>query len=434
MRFPARWIAALLLVTALSACAGQPAAQAPTEAPASTASPTAAPAPTAAPTLAPSAAPVAEAPTANVTDGCVTDYDPEVDYFPAKAALTEAEGFTVEYFPNYKVVTVATPWPGAEEATRYVLVQCGTPAPSDPALADAQVIEVPVTTIVTMSTTELPPLMQVGALDRLVGVDTFKYISTPEVIALIKAGKLKEVGGGSDVNVEQLIDLKPDLVMTSASGNADHDAHPKLLEAGIMVAFDSAWLENEPLGRAEWVKYMGLFFNQEAAAEQTFAEMAARYTAMAAKARAVTDKPTVLTGFTYDGTWYVSGGDSYVAQMLADAGAAYLWADEGSTGSAQLSFEVVYERAQGADFWLNGSGSWLSLTDVTKDDERYTKFAAFQNGAIYNNNARLNENGGNDYWESGVAYPDIVLADLITIFHPELLPDHKLYYYRKLEP
>ncbi len=255
MHAPYRWIAALLLASALAACGGQPAAQAPTDAP--TAAATAAP--TAAPTEAPTAAPPAallEAPVANVSDGCVTNYQPEIDYFPVKATLTEAKGFSVEYFHNYKLVTVQTPWPGAEQAYRYVLVQCGTPAPTDPAIADATQIEVPVKSIVTMSTTELPPLMQVGALDRLVGVDTFKYVSSPEVLALIEAGKLKEVGGGSDVNIEQLIDLRPDLIMTSPAGNADHDAYPKLLEAGMTVAFDSAWLEHGPLGRAEWIKYM----------------------------------------------------------------------------------------------------------------------------------------------------------------------------------
>ncbi|BAL99694.1 MAG: hypothetical protein KatS3mg049_2263 [Caldilinea sp.] len=52
---------------------------------------------------------------------------------------------------------------------------------------------------------------------------------------------------------------------------------------------------------------------------------------------------------------------------------------------------------------------------------------------MYNNNARLNEYGGNDYWEGGLANPDVVLADLIKIFHPELLPDHELVYYRKLD-
>ncbi len=433
MRVPYRWIAVLLLVSALGACGGQPAAQVPTDAPGPTAASTDAPAPIAVPTEAPTVT-VIEAPVVNLTEGCVTDYDPDIDYFPEKVTLSEAQGFSVEYFHNYKLVTVQTPWPGAEEAYRYVLVQCGTPAPTDPALADATQIEVPVKSIVTMSTTELPPLMQVGALDRLVGVGAFKHINTPDVIALIEAGKLKEVGSGSDVNIEQMIDLAPELVMTSAAGNADHDAYPKLFEAGLTVAFDSAWLEHGPLGRAEWIKYMGLFFNQEAAAEQSYAEMATRYTEMAAKAREATEKPTVLTGFTYDGVWYVSGGDSYVAQMLVDAGADYLWADDDSTGSLQLSFEVVFERAQDADFWLNGSTYWQSLADVTKDDERYAKFAAFQNGAIYNNNARQNENGGNDYWESGVANPDIVLADLITIFHPELLPDRELYYYRKLEP
>jgi iron complex transport system substrate-binding protein len=126
------------------------------------------------------------------------------------------------------------------------------------------------------------------------------------------------------------------------------------------------------------------------------------------------------------------GGNSYAAKLLADAGAAYLWADDTSTGSMQLSFEEVLDRARDADIWVN-PGSWKSLGEGLAQDERFAQFAAFQNGKVFNNNKRLNANGGNDYWETGVTNPDLVLADLIAIFHPELLPDHELFFYRRLE-
>lgn len=126
------------------------------------------------------------------------------------------------------------------------------------------------------------------------------------------------------------------------------------------------------------------------------------------------------------------GGRSYVARFLADAGAAYLWTDDETTGSIPLDFETVFERAADADFWLN-PGSWTSRAEAAAADKRYTQFRAYQTGAMYNNNARLNENGGNDYREGGLANPDVVLADLVKIFHPELLPDHELFYYRKLD-
>lgn len=146
--------------------------------------------------------------------------------------------------------------------------------------------------------------------------------------------------------------------MTSTGSDPTQWDHPKLLEVGLKAVINSAWLEEEPLGRAEWIKYTSVFFfNKEAEAERIFAEMEQRYTTMAEKARAVADKPTVFTGFMYKGSWYVSGGKSYFVRFLTDAGADYLWADNDATGSPQLSFEEVLERAQDADFWVNGSRS-----------------------------------------------------------------------------
>jgi len=377
-----------------------------------------------------SAPAVSVAPTTNLTDGCVKNYDAGVDYFPQKATIAESSGWTVEYFNNYKVVSVLNPWRGATEGFQYVLVQCGTPAPGG--YPDAQVIEVPIKTIITMSTTQLPQLLKLNRLDTLRGVDSFGFINTPEVRALIDAGKLAEVGGGGQVNVEVVVDTNADIVMSYGVGNPDTDAHPKLLEAGVKVAMNAGYMEMSPLGRAEWIKYMGLFFNEEATASASYDEMAARYNETAALARSVTDKPTVFLGAAWKGTWTQAGGHSYMARYLADAGADYLWANDDSTGGIPLDFETVFERAQAADFWLNTS-SWHSLADGQAADERYGEFAAFQNGQVFNNNARSNENGGNDYWEGGLANPDVVLADLIRILHPELLPDHELVYYHRLD-
>lgn len=433
MKHIVRWIVLVLMVIALIACGGQQAAApSPTGAPTTpTNAPTSVPATT--PTVAPAPAPTVatlEVPTANLTEGCVTDYDPEIDYFPEKVTLTDSVGWTIEYFNNYKVITVLNPWRDADVRFRYVLVQCGTPPPDD--TGDALVIEVPVQSIVTMSTTHLPHLKELGLLDRLIGVDSFLYINTPEVRQKIEAGELVEIGGGGQVNVEQAIDLQPDLIMTYGVGNPEFDAHPKLLEAGLTVVLNSEYMETSPLGRAEWIKFTAAFFNREAKATEVYNAIAARYMEMSTKARNVVNKPTVFTGTPYKGTWFVPGGKSYIAQLLADAGATYLWADDPSTGSQPLSFEEVFERARDADFWLN-PGMWTSLTEAKAEDERFTRFSAYQKGNVFNNNKRINENGGNDYFESGVTNPDIVLADLIRIFHPELLPDHELYFFRRLE-
>jgi iron complex transport system substrate-binding protein len=384
------------------------------------------------PTSVPDAAEVGQtgAPVTNLTDSCVEAFDSTIDYFPEKATLTHTDGFTVEYFNSYKVITVATPWPGAIEAEQYVLVQCGAPAPDG--FDAAQLIEVPVQTIATMSTSYLPFLDAYGLLDRLVAMDDATWVNNPTVAQRAADGEITQIGYGASVNVEQMIELQPDLTMTYGSGSPDYDAHPVLLNAGLKVVVNAEWLETSPLGRAEWGKFIALFFNQEATAEALFTETAARYDELKAQAAAVTSKPTVLTDSEYQGSWYVAGGRSFTAQFLADAGAAYLWADDESTGSIPLAFEAVFDTAAEADYWLN-AGFVSSLAELQAADERYGEFAAFQEGNVWNNNKRQNANGGNDYYESAVAHPDVVLADLIAIFHPDLLPGHEFVYYQQLQ-
>lgn len=372
----------------------------------------------------------AQGPATNLTAGCVDTYNPSVDYFPEKAAVEYAENFTVEYANNYKVVTVNQTWPGSDPA-RYVLVQCGTPAPED--IEASAVIEVPAGSLITMSTTYLPFVVELGLLDYLVGHDEFDYVSTPEVRARIESGAMTEVGGGAGVSVETVIDLEPSLILTSGSGLAEYDAHPALIAAGLPVVLTGEWLEKTPLGRAEWVKFIALFYNAEAKADEVFGSIVEEYQALATLAATAKERPTVFVDAPWQGTWYMAGGGSYTARLLADAGADYLWADDESTGSIALDFESVLERAANADFWVNAGGFWFSKDDMLATDERFGEFAAVQNGNVWSNNLYLNDFGGNYYYEGGIANPHWILADLIAIFHPELLPDHEFVFYRQLK-
>jgi iron complex transport system substrate-binding protein len=375
-------------------------------------------------------APSGEPVTANLTEGCVENYDPAIDYFPQKVTPTQTDGFTVEYHNHYKVVTIKSPWQGATEPIQYVLVQCGTPAPEG--LGEARSFEVPVMRFISTSTTYLPVLEQLGLLDRLVGLDDITYVNNETVRQMDAEGKLAYIGYGASVNVEQAIELEPDLILTYAVGGSEYDAYPKLNEAGLPVALEASWLEAAPVGRAEWSKFLALFFNQEAQAEAHFAAIAQRYNELTALAADVATRPTVFTDTEFQGTWYLPGGESYSARYLADAGADYLWADEPGAGSIPLSFEAVFERARDAEYWIN-LGDVNSLAELEALDARYADFAAFQNGNVWNNNARVNGNGGNDYYESASANPDVVLADLIKLFHPDLLPEHELVYYQPLQ-
>jgi len=366
----------------------------------------------------------------NPSVDCVQNYNPQTDYFSDKVSINHAQGFVVEYHHNYKVVTVKNPWQNAKTKFQYILVQCGTPIPEG--FKKTQVIQVPVNKVVSLSTTHLPHLDKLGLVDKLVAVSNIKQVNTSSVVEKIKAGKVAEVGNGASINVERILELEPDLVTTFGTGNSQTDSYPKLLEAGLKVAINAEYMETLPLGRAEWLKFTALFFNKEAKAEKVFGDIEKKYLAVASKAIAIKNSPTVFTGFNFKGTWYTPTGNSYVAKYLADAGAKYLWDNYKSYGSLPLSFEVVSEHAATADYWVNLSQNWLDLQQMLAEDNRYADFKAVKNRQVFNNNARVNEAGGNDYWEGGISNPDLLLSDLIKIFHPELLPEHKFVYYRQL--
>lgn len=372
------------------------------------------------------------APAAGRAD-CVEAWDPEADYFPRKAILRHAESFAIEYFGHYKLVTVRAPWPGAEEPVQYLLVQCGTPAPEGH--EGAQRITVPVRRFAALSTTQLPHLELLELLDHLAALSDIRMVHSPGVNQRFAAGRIAEIGHGAGVDLERVLELEIDLVMSGASARPAHDAHPVLRHAGVAMAINAEYSEPTLLGRSEWIKFTAAFFNAEALAEERFAGIEARYRGYADLVSDVPadQRPTVFGGSLWRDTWHVSGGRSYPAQLIADAGGAYLWAGNDSRESLPLDFEAVYEKAHAAGFWLTMRNEWLSLADVKAADERYAAFAAFAEGRVYNANARLNEHGGNDYWERGISRPDLVLADFIRILHPDRLPDHDLHFYRRLE-
>ncbi len=370
---------------------------------------------------------------------CITDYDPTVDYFQDKSEVEYASGFSIEYFNHYKVLTVTSPWPGASETDgfQYVLVQCGAPAPEG--YDAATMLEIPANRMIAMSTSYLPHIAQLDLLDQLVGVDSLMFANTPEVVEKGEAGELVEVGFGSSVNVEIALDAEPDLVMTYGSGSPDFDAHPVLVEAGIPVVLNGDWSETTPLGRAEWIRFTAAFFNAEARANEVFSAEAERYFSLAELAADIPtdERPSVLWSSFFSDSWAIPGGQSYIARLLDDAGGTLVLSDSPDaaalTGSALFDFETVYDAGIGADVWVPIAFGVTDLASFVATDARYADFAAVENRSVWNNDKRANPNGGWDYFETGVTNPSGVLADLISILHPDLLPDHETTYFRNLE-
>jgi iron complex transport system substrate-binding protein len=213
-----------------------------------------------------------------------------------------------------------------------------------------------------------------------------------------------------------------------------YNTHPLLRNAGVNVAINAEYVESTLLGRGEWLKFTAAFLNRDGLAQRQFAAAVERYQAYAARLRDIpaTQRPSVFCGSLHRDVWYVAGGASYIARLIEDAGGVYRWADDTHRASIPLSFEAVLAQAEDADVWFTGGLDWFSRADLLAANEHYGAFKAFREGRVYNNNARLNEHKANDYWERGLIEPDVQLADVIKILHPDLLPEHRLKYYRWL--
>jgi iron complex transport system substrate-binding protein len=366
----------------------------------------------------------------NVTHGCVERFDPAIDYFPDKVTIEDARNFAVEYRRSFKVVTLREPYPGGP-SERYVLLQCGAPAPALTGdLAGAQVVRVPIASLYTASTTHLPLLVDLGRLDVLTGVSRLQDLIGDEIQKRAATGQVREFAAASVIDPELVLAHAPTLLMT---GGAFSGALATIRSAGVPVVANTEWLESTALARAEWIKYMALFLNEERHAQQLYTAMKGRYRALSAKATATPRDswPLVMTGVSKRGTFVIAGGKSYVAALIADAGGRYAWADNTAAGAPTVELEAQLGRAANADIWINGGG-WKNLATMLEDEPRYVEFKAYRQGQVWVYERRVTPTGGNDYWSRSISHPDLVLADLVKILHPSLVPDHAFEWYMQV--
>lgn len=362
--------------------------------------------------------------------GCLTAFDDKTDYFPDKVELRKATNFSVDYRKSYAVVTVNEPFQGAPKAEKYVLYPCGAPKPElSGETVNATLISTPITSMFSGSTTQLPLLVDLGHADLVTGVGTAKYVSNPEIRQRIDAGKVVEYSPAQSIDTEKVIAANPSLIM---AGGTDAPEYKALKAAGVPVVYNAEWLEKHPLGRAEWIKFMGLLVSVEAKANSLYSDVSAKYNDVVKKASDATGKPTVLPGQMFKGEWYMPGGDSYVAALLKDANATYPWSDLEGTGSQKLTLEDVLAKGQKADVWIS-SARVQKMSELTDEDSRYAEFQPFTQGNVWSNNKAMGPTGGNEYWERGVTRPDIILSDLVSIIHPDLMQGYETEFYRKLD-
>lgn len=339
-----------------------------------------------------------------------------------------AEGFTIETFPNYKVIYVSNPWPGSEKTFKYALVEDKKSFTTQYSF-DA-IIEVPVKNMVVTSTTHIPSLEMLGMEETLKGFPNLDYISSEKTRALISEEKIQELGKNEDLNTEVLLTLEPDAVVGFAV-DGNNTTFNTLRQMRIPVMYNGDWTETHPLGKAEWIKFFGALYNKEKEADSIFRNIETAYNEAKLLASKAKSKPTVLSGAMYRDVWYLPQGNSWAAKFIEDANAAYLWADSEGTGSHSLSLEAVLSKGKHAAIWI-GPGQFSSLAQMKEMHTAYTAFDAYKNQKVYSFTTKKGATGGVLYYELAPNRPDIVLKDIIKITHPEMLPEHELYFFSPL--
>jgi len=337
-----------------------------------------------------------------------------------------ANGFYIDYFPHYKRVTVINPWVKNTIYARYYLVankKIDTPK-------DGQKIQVPLHAIGSTSGTQFEFLHLIGELNSITGVCSPKLIYNKELLDKFSQGKLTDLGDPFSLNIERVELLHPDAVIISGF-NQEDPISKRLIENGTPVIFDNEWTEKSILARAEWIKFIAAFYNKEHLADSLYAVTVTNYNRIKDTLNVITYRPTVMSGGNFKGTWYMPGGKSYMANLLIDAGANYYYSFDTTEGSLPLNFEVVLKNFRQTEIWIGSSAN--SMNELLSTDERNNLFNAVKNKQVYNFNKRTTPSGGNDFWESGTAHPDVILEDMIKIFHPELMLQHQFVYVEKLK-
>lgn len=352
---------------------------------------------------------------------CKTDNKPSVSIKKEVVSVIKyAKGFDLITENEQQKIIIKAPYPNSKETFTHIL---------DTNKGD---VKHPVEKIVVTSTTHIPILELLDKEHTLVGFPHTKYISSEKTRALIDSGFVKELGKEQSLNTEVLLDIHPDVVI-GFSMNKSNKTFTTIERSGIPVIINGDWLEETPLGRAEWIKLFGAIYNENQKADSIFNAIENNYLQAIEIAKKATTKPTILSGAIMSkDIWNLPAGDSFVAQYLKDANLNYLWKETIGKGSLSLSFESVLDKGKNADFWI-APGYFSSKEQMLNSNKHYAEFKSFKNDNIYSPALKKGKTGGVLYFELAPTRPDLVLKDVIKITHPELLPNYELTFFEKMK-
>ena len=328
-----------------------------------------------------------------------------------------ATGFTVRDSADVRLVTVG-------EKDRFALV-----GSDDTAVPEDYVkVRVPIARTICMTALQLSNFTVLDAHDVVRGITGTKNLFNGDILQRVKDGRIVKIGMEGEFDTELVLAANPDVIFISPSKRGGYDA---IKETGITLVPHLGYQELNPLGQAEWIKFVGLFIGKEREANEVFDGIEQRYNELRTRVDSVTSdrRPTVFSGEMHYGNWHAVGGKNYLAQIFRDAGATYV-IDDDETSGENLEFEKMYALAANADYWriLNSFPDEFSYEALKASEPRNELFKAFREKKVIYCNMKQQP-----YYEITPVEPDVLLKDFVAIFHPELVEaDYEPRYYRLL--
>ena len=339
-----------------------------------------------------------------------------------ESSIKYATGFDIIIHEGKKKLIIKKPYQNAKKPFTYFLTDT-TDVPKNN-------IKVPLKNVVVTSTTHIAMLELLQVEHLLVGFPQTRFISSKKTRQRVNSGAIVELGSEQTMNTEKLIELAPKLIVGFGL-NGNSKVYKTAKRNGIPVLYNGDWLEETPLGRAEWIKFFGVLFGKEKEADSIFKSIETDYLKVKELALQTKEIPTVLSGNLFKDVWYMPAGESFIANYFKDANTNYLWQDTKGNGSMPLSIESVLDKAQNANYWI-GCGLFETKEGMLQSNNYYNAFSAFKNDAIYTYAANKGATGGLIYFEKSPTRPDLVLKDIIKITHPNLLPKYNLTFFNKM--
>lgn len=260
--------------------------------------------------------------------------------------------------------------------------------------------------LAVMSTTHLPFIEAIGQGAHVIAASSIQRLSEGYWRRRAEEGSLAELTGANGNDDERMVALRIDAILDYPFGR-EQVRHGPSEALRIPV---TEYLEDHPLGRAEWIRFFGSLLGAEHAADSVFEAIVGRYLARV-RGSGIVDRPSVFFGSAWQGAWHVPSGQSYMARLIGDAGGDYLFASTMGPANQSMTLEAVVSSALKADRFgvIMAHGVPVKTIDMT-GDARLASMPVLRSGAFYLDSER------SDIFGKALLEPDVLLEELGCVF------------------